>query len=340
MTAKEQAVNILREHFAKIGSDQFREELEKYAPAILAATAKTELEREPRVTQLVLYEPRDVQIPLDAYLASALTGLGDDKRQLVFQLSDAISVVCKSHGITVYEPRKQTDPVHHPHVPDIEVFWKDRTRVLSSDLIIVLCHYPSFGAGEELDFAYSALVPTILVSHSDMSVSRMVTGIPALKVHLSYREPEDLRLGLDKCLQEIRPVLEQRKLAFSSYDMNIVGERVRTRREELELTRAQVATSVGHLTEEALKQIEESTDRAANPSLIQLREIATVLKTTVAELVEPDVGAQVLGRIEEWLQGETAARGGMTRNDRNRLVRRVLLRVLDSLEQDDANTRR
>jgi hypothetical protein len=43
------------------------------------------------------------------------------------------------------------------------------------------------------------------------------------------------------------------------------------------------------LTVAALRQIEDSDDRRSNPSLICLSQIAAILKTAVADLVEPDL---------------------------------------------------
>jgi len=281
-------------------------------------------------------------LPLNGYLACALSGLNPEQRQLMFQLSDVVSTVCAEHRINLYEPRKKTDPVHHAEVSDAEVFKIDRERVLRSDLLIHLCHYPSTGSGEELDFAYNALVPLILISHSDSRVSRMITGIPAFKLHICYTEPEDLRSQLATSLVKVRPILEERKMAFSDYDANIVGERIRLLREELNLSREDLVRSVPHLTLEALREIEESVDRVSNPSLIQLRQIATVLKTTVANLVEPDLGEQLVTALTEWVSGERSGERReaarflriISNKDRNAIIRRILRRLIELLEQE------
>lgn len=278
------------------------------------------------------------KVPLEAYLASALTGLNGSDRALVFQLSDTIGLVCSDAGIRLYEPRKKTDPVHHAEVPDSEVFHLDRERVIASDLVIFLSHFPSTGAGEELDIAFNALVPILVISHAETKVSRMVTGIPGLVRQISYEEPEDLRSSLAAELAQIRPLLEQRKLALGAYDANIVGDRVRILRQEQGLTRAQIAHATSArapMSEEFLTRLESSTDRDANPSLLQLRELAFALKTTVADLVEPNFEGIVLDRLSRWVGDTSAARfEGMSAKDRNRILRRLLLRMIDSLEND------
>lgn len=289
----------LQKHFEELTPETFVENARKYSPELLEAPLSlNENAEKTERGQLILFQPHPAPLPLNAYLASALSGLSAEQRQYVFTLSDIVATVCAEQNINLYEPRKKTDPVHHAEVADNHVFKIDRDRVLASDLLIHLCHYPSTGAGEELDFAYNALVPIILVSHSETRVSRMITGIPAMKVHIEYTEPEELRYGLSDALLKLRPILEQRKLAFSKYDVNIVGEKVRTLREEAGLTREEVAHHAPHLTMETLKDLEESTDRCANPSLIQLRELAAILKTTVADLVEPDLNERLRSTLE------------------------------------------
>jgi len=330
---------FLRHHFDEVSDAEFRQNVVRHCSDSLPGTGRepANLAREDQnqMGDLILFQPQPSPLPLEGYLASALTGLSGEQRMLVFQLSDVIATICAEHGITLYEPRKKTDPVFNAEVPDPEVFRIDRERVLSSDLLIHLCHYPSTGAGEELDFAHNSLVPIILISHSSTRVSRMIRGIPSLKLEITYTEPEDLRAELRNRLTELRPILEQRKLAFSRYDVNVVGSKVRALREELGLTREDVATSSKTMTVDLLKNIEESPDRIGNPSLVHLREIATILKTTVADLVEPDLSERLLVALQEWVTGRSAARfEGINLKDRNKIVRRVLLRVIDSLENE------
>jgi transcriptional regulator with XRE-family HTH domain len=340
MPAPKEVADRLHKHFSEVSSEQFRENVRRYCPEITASDtveAAARTREETPMGQLVLFQPRPSPLPLNAYLACGLTGLTREQRQLMFHLSDTIAMLCKAQNIDLYEPRKNTDPVHHADVHDAEVFRIDRERVLSADLLIYLCHYPSTGAGEELDIAYNALVPIILISHSETRVSRMVTGIPAFKLEITYTEPEELRLQLRDRLLEIRPILEERKMAFSKYEANIVGDKIRELREVLGLTREEVARSIPHLTVDALRHIEESIDRHSNPSLMQLRQIATILKTTVADLVEPDLSERVIAVLQDWVTGRPAAARfpGFSIKDRNRIIRRILLRVIDSLEEQE-----
>jgi transcriptional regulator with XRE-family HTH domain len=340
MLKPEEVSQRMDRHFKKTSRDEFIEKVEKLCPEIKKEPSDGKASEPVLRTKgaetgnIVLFQRQAAALPLDAYLAYALTNLDQEQRDVIFKIADDVSRICAEEGITLYDPRKKTDPSHHSEVADSEVFRIDHERVLSSDLVIHLCHFPSTGAGEELAFAYDALVPIILISRSGTRVSRMVTGIPCFKLHISYEEPEDLGSELGDRLAEVRPILEQRKLAFSKYDANIIGDKIRLIREELRLTRDDIARNAPHVTAAMLKQIEESSDRVSNPSITQLREVATLLKTTVADLVEPDLGERVVAALQDWVSGRSAARfDGLTLKDRNKLLRRILLRVIDSLEQ-------
>lgn len=349
MSEAEAALSAIRTHFETIDSSQYEMEVRKYSPELsqggpmiedetLADVGLRGLETSDAPNALVPLRSRPAHTPLDAYLASALTGLNEIQRQLVFHLSDTVGVICGELDIDLYEPRKKTDPVHHQSVADSDVFHIDRERVISSDLLIYLAHHPSTGAGEELDFAYNAMVPIVVVSHSNSRVSRMVTGIPGLVITVNYDEPEELRALLRETLLGLRPQLVQRKLAFSDYDVNIVGDRIRKLRESQGLTRDQLVAATStrfQISREMLTRLEESTDRTANPSLVVLRELATALKTSVADLVEPDLQEVILTTLTSWVADRQAARfGDMSVRDRNKILRRLLLRLIDNLEQD------
>jgi transcriptional regulator with XRE-family HTH domain len=283
----------------------------------------------------VLMHSRPKFVPLKGYLACALTGLNREQRMLVNHLSDLVSLVCKSVDIDLYEPRKKTDPVHNADVEATEVFHIDRERVISSDLLIHLAHFPSTGSGEELSFAYDALVPMVVIAHDSQSISRMITGIPSLKLEIRYQEPEDMREMLGIRLQEIRPVLEQRKLAKAEFSENIVGNKITELRLDASLSREQLASSVG-LTVDAIEHLEENVDTVSNPSLTQLRLLATSLKTTVAELVNPDYTNSVISGIQAILDDRveeaTAARfRGVPTRDQKAILIRYLARLLELL---------
>lgn len=324
-------VRTIEQHFE---SSTPREVVQRTQQLLVHPEPEDLASADPAVNGPALIHPRPDCVPLQAYLACALSGLSTLERSLVFHLSDMVNLVCKELDIELYEPRKKTDPVHNPDLADSEVFRIDRDRVVGSDLLIHLCHFPSTGSGEELNFAYNSLVPIVLIAPGDQRVSRMITGIPGLKIEVRYREPEQLRTLLAKRLLEIRPFLEQRKLTMENFHVNLVGQRIKDLRLDANLTREELARMVG-LTPESLAHIEDNVDTVSNPSLTQLRAIATGLKTTLPELVVADMNRYVMSAIQSILYDQKAARfPDMSLKDRNKLLRRLLYRVLDSLDQE------
>lgn len=328
------AAEILRRRRKERTAEQLRAELVRYAPEATRKELERRHEMEP-THDLILLPSARRSLKLRAYLASALTGLTDEQREEIFGVGDLIEDVCAAEGIELYQPYKHTDPKMHAGISAQEVFKIDRDLVLGSDLLIHIAHYASTGSGEELDIAYNGLIPIILVAPAERTLSRMIRGIPSLKHELFYGDLEQLAHEMRSALIDIRPLLEERKLAFADFEANIVGEKIRLLREELQLTREEVADKVG-IGVEGLINIEESSDLKSNPSLTQLRRIATVLRTTVAELVEPDLGGVLAAAMNEWLDDRQAARtSGVSPADRKKIIRRLMYRYLDHLDSTD-----
>jgi transcriptional regulator with XRE-family HTH domain len=122
---------------------------------------------------------------------------------------------------------------------------------------------------------------------------------------------------------------------MAEFSQNIVGAKVKELRQEERLTREELASRVG-LTVDGLTDIEENIDTISNPSLTVLRSLATVLKTTVAELVNPDYGDSVVSAIQalvhEGAESAAARFQAISKRDRWALMRRYLIHVLDAVE--------
>ena len=325
------AGKVIGEHFRQIRLDEFERLHNEYVGE--ASSASLPVLENRTSSDMVLWQRDAAPLRLNAYLASGLTGLSTDDRAHLARVSQAIEKVCRGLEIDLFEPRLATDPVDHPDVPAAEVFANDREKVLRSDLVIHVADYPSTGSGEELDFALGALVPIVIVARGESRVSRMVTGIPALKLAITYRDVDDLRDELRERLNEIRPILEERKLVFSQFDKNMVGNKVRVSREDSYLTREEVAKHSGDvLTAERIRDIESNSDKVSNPTLLELRTLAAVLKTTVADLVEPDLGERMIALLQEWMLNGVASRYGTSDHDQRVMLRRLLYRVLDQTE--------
>ena len=128
----------------------------------------------------------------------------------------------------------------------------------------------------------------------------MITGIPSFKLEIRYEKAEDLNVLLSKRLLEVRPYLEERRVLREQHETDIVGERVRDLRLRAGLTRDDLAKRAG-LTVGSIEHLEENVDATSNPALMHLRALATALKTTVADLIVPDLNEYILFQIQSSL---------------------------------------
>ena len=198
MINPQDAERELDKHFEQVSLEEFKEHYENYVGPrdLLPQVALPS----PGGREVILSQKEAAPLKLSAYLASALTGLDAEQRNNLFEVADLVTTACEELDIAVYEPRKSTDPVLHPEVTPEDVYHRDREIVLAADLVIHIADYASTGSGEELDFAQAALIPIVLLSHGDSVVSRMVLGIPGVKLVVTYNTLEELRTELRQCL--------------------------------------------------------------------------------------------------------------------------------------------
>jgi len=225
---------------------------------------------------------------LDAYLATALTGLSEANRNRVFEISDAVANACRRAGIDLYEPRNSTDPVHHAHIPDSDVFRFDQQKVSAADLLLYVADFPSTGAGQELIIAGNSMVPIVAIAHESLKVSRMVTGMPGDFTLLRYSSIRSIEHFLAEKLCEMRPALERRKSALARNTENKIGARIRTVRRARDMTYEDVAAAFripNAITARQIEQCENASDFQNNLSVFFLRELAAALDVSIADLL-------------------------------------------------------
>jgi transcriptional regulator with XRE-family HTH domain len=235
------------------------------------------------------------KLPYKAYMATALTNLDRAARIGVIFVSDCVATVCEGHGIDLYEPRKATDPVHNATIQDHTVYLLDREHVTASDLVIVLCEFPSFGAGQEIEIAGNATIPLILLAMDDKKPSRMVTGTPVQKQLVTFNDPDSLRIHLDEELNRMIPSIAARRDKMAATPLpHDLGQRIRALRKEVRMDQSELADQVG-VSEQFIKNLETNEASITNLSLIQLGAIARVLKVPYYVLLgEADLKGQPL----------------------------------------------
>jgi transcriptional regulator with XRE-family HTH domain len=233
-------------------------------------------------------ESEDPPIPYRAYLASALTGLSGESRELVISAHTEIRRACTSLGMTVYDPMEHTDPINFSEVSAGDVFLADRREVLSSDVLLALITEPSFGEGMELELARSTLLPVLLIVDGDKSLSKMVLGAPGVKHTVRFSDPSELFTAVVSGLRTLNPKLVERRLLVKQALTNVVGRNIRRLRDSVGMSVTELAQTVG-TTEEDIEFYEGNPDFVTNLGVPTLRRIAVALEVDASELLsEPE----------------------------------------------------
>jgi transcriptional regulator with XRE-family HTH domain len=209
-------------------------------------------------------------------LATALTGLRDEERNVVFRCSDEISRICGQLGISLYQPREHTDPVIHADRPARDVYLTDRERVLTSDLVVALCTHPSHGVGAENEIACSACIPLVYIAPRGQKVSKMLLGSFGASQVIAYADDADLRAQLSKTLQELMPTLRQRREWLRPQEARVFPGRLKELRERSGILMPRLATLTG-LSTHRLEVLENGDETVSVPTVIEIRRLTAAL---------------------------------------------------------------
>jgi hypothetical protein len=129
------------------------------------------------------------------YVSGALSDLPETLRTQYIAFYEAIGNAVESVGLVPYLPHQNTDPVRHRDVTPKGVDLIDRTAVTSSSLIIAVADNPSLGVGIEVEMAYHASKPVVLLCRRDRldarRISRLIRGNPAVVRELVYEHESD-----------------------------------------------------------------------------------------------------------------------------------------------------
>jgi transcriptional regulator with XRE-family HTH domain len=222
--------------------------------------------------------------PLYAYWASGLTGLNKTEKATVDAWGELADAVCKEHGIHLYLPGRHTDPGNNPDIEDGAVYALDRRKVTGSDLLLLLCRYPSLGAGQEYEIAMGRGIPTILLQMVDERISRMVTGAPSQRTIIRFDCADSLKKQLREILAETRLNLLERRKLLRELTLPAIGKKVATIRQERGMDREHLAQRT-FLCVEFIKALETLPVSETNPTSTQLRLIAHALGVEPSELL-------------------------------------------------------
>jgi len=232
-------------------------------------------------------------VPFRGYFACALTRSNEDddpnRRELRKQQLEQVSKVIKSradrNGVTIYFPGEHTHPQGAPDLKPPEVYWIDRERVASADLLVVFADEPSFGVGQECEIAANAGVPIVIFHSSDIKVSRMLEGIAGrIIAKIAFENVSDLANKANQFFEENRSRLNLSRLSREREYHLRLGNRVREFRLASNLSIENLADKAD-VPLELMNSLESRPEQLTNLSLVNLRRIARALRVSPAELV-------------------------------------------------------
>lgn len=224
-------------------------------------------------------------IPFWAYLASPLTGVTGETRENVVRLRTILKQSAREKGWIVYDPYEVTDPIEHPEVSPQVVFSRDRYRVLGSDLLIALITQPTLGVGMELEMARSTFLPILILVKRDFHLSKMVEGMPGVKLIMPYDDESALPNAVQTGIDLLYPKIAERRAKTRGGMEAVLGPRVKQLREERGLSRVDLADAAA-TDEEDIEFIEANPDYVTNVGVPALHRIADGLGVKITDLFQ------------------------------------------------------
>jgi transcriptional regulator with XRE-family HTH domain len=279
-----------------------------------------------------------ISFPVYAYIACALTGLSVTQRVSIDKALDVIEIACKTRGVQFYEPRKISDPILNPSLTPELVYRMDRRNVLSSDLFIFLANEPSFGVGQELEIAGSALLPILSVVVGEKTVSRMVRGIPGRMYAVRYENSAYLFEKLVQAIDILFPAMFERKRKMREKENFTIGRNIHRLRVQAGLSTLDLAANLG-VPEDEVKLMEGCPDHLTNFSVIQLKQLSRALHTTLPDLLVEDYEEYIAAQVADVLYHSTGMPAQMrdrevSQKDRRHIWARIMRRAAEELERE------
>ncbi len=277
-------------------------------------------------------------VPVRAYIACALTGLSESQRVSIDETLNVIEMTCKAKGVEFYEPRKISDPLLNPSLTPEQVYRMDRRNVLSSDVFIFLANEPSFGVGQELEIAGTALLPILSVALGEKSISRMVRGIPGRMYSVRYESGADLSDKLSQAIDILLPAMLERKRNMRENSNLSIGRNIHRLRLQTGLSAADLAANLG-VPEDEVKLLEECPDYLTNFSILQLKQVAKSLHTNLQNILVADYEEDIAAKVAEILYHSKSTPAQMrgrevTPKDRKHIWARIMRKAAEEFERE------
>lgn len=135
------------------------------------------------------------------YISGALSDVSESIRPQYLDFYESIGRMVESIGLTPYLPHQNTDPVRHKDVTPKQVDMIDRMAVTSAMLVVAVADNPSLGVGIEVEMAYHAQKPVVLICHRDRiaerRISRLIRGNPGVVHEIIYVDRDGALVELE-----------------------------------------------------------------------------------------------------------------------------------------------
>ncbi|OGL73091.1 hypothetical protein A3E39_04315 [Candidatus Uhrbacteria bacterium RIFCSPHIGHO2_12_FULL_60_25] len=146
------------------------------------------------------------------YISGALSDMDEAERAKLRTFYEWIGETCEAHGFSVYLPHKYGDPKRNADKTPQQIDQIDRQAVTLSFFMIAYVGIPSIGVGIEIEMAWHANKPVVLIAEQDRinerRVSRLVRGSPSVWHEIGFADHEDairqLKEYLPKFIVEFR----------------------------------------------------------------------------------------------------------------------------------------
>jgi hypothetical protein len=124
------------------------------------------------------------------YISGSLTVMTEEERVRLRTHYETIGKIVEKRGYGSYCPHTHSDPTKNADLTPQEVDVIDRTAVMSSALVIADVTIPALGVGIEIEYAYHANNPAILIKEKGARVSRLALGNPAVIAVIEYERDD------------------------------------------------------------------------------------------------------------------------------------------------------
>lgn len=146
------------------------------------------------------------------YISGALTDMEETERAKLRSWYEWMGSVCEDAGFSVYLPHRFGDPKRNADKTPQQIDIIDRTAVTQCFMMLAYVGIPSIGVGIEIEMAWHATKPTILLVEqekiNERRVSRLVRGNPSVWHEIGFKDHEDairqLKEYLPKFIEEFR----------------------------------------------------------------------------------------------------------------------------------------